>query len=276
MDKLRLSVEHGIVEYKRSTLSPVLVVLEAVRYKSVEGGDLLEQEHSLTELLVVVLVQRLVALGIIAPAKVEEKRDFPVADMQVNVILSDVNARVKVNPALRSHTAVKNIIMQVQLYNKENRKLKELLPTIKPEMRASFLKNFIGSFSDITGSIRRNYLSLLQEESATSAPSEGFSLGQMPLKDLAPLLTNQAKEFSRVRSTLCHAREEKFGTREILVGLYNSRHEAIRLIEQESAAYRVMCKQDEACVAGIADGFRVEVASMLERQIRGEPTASST
>jgi hypothetical protein len=278
MAKLRLSVEQGIIEFKRSTLSPVLSVLEMVRYKSLAVEEIVEQERALTLLLLSTLIQRLIALELVPVSKgqEQEKKEFPVDDMQINVILSDVGARIKANPTLRAHPAIKNILMQVQLYNKENRKLKELLPTIKPEMRASFLRNFIGSFNGITGSIRKNYLAVLQEEmEGRSGRDESFSLSLFPLKELGPLLTAQAKEFSRIRSTLAHARDEKYKTREILVRLYDQRQEAIRSIEQEVSVYRTICRvmprfELERCVAGIADGFRVEIALILEKQIKWE------
>ncbi len=280
-DSLRVSMEQGIVEYKRSTLSPVLAVLETVRYKNLVMEEIAEQEKLLTNLLFVILVQRLLAMEVIPLSRrPEEKKDFPVDDMQVNVILSDINARIKSNPALRAHPAVKNILMQVQLHNKENAKLKELLPTIKQEMRASFLRNFITAFSSITTSIRRNYQVLLREEAVEKLPEEeGFSLSILPLKELGPLLTNQAKEFARMRSTLAHAREEKYKTREILVNLYDQRQDAIRMIEQELAVYRSICVgfprfNQERCTLGIADGFRAEIIIVLEKQIKWEAPAS--
>jgi hypothetical protein len=281
VDRLRLSMEQGVVEFKRSTLSPILAVLETVRYKSLVMEEIAEQEKSLTALLFVVLVQRLIAMEIIPLSKQpEERKDFPVDDMQVNVILSDVNARIKSNPALRVHPAIKNILMQVQLYNKENGKLKELLPTIKPEMRAAFLRNFIAAFNAITARIRKNYLILLQEEMGAKSPEdEGFSLSLLPLKEIGPLLTNQAKELARMRSTLAHAREEKYKTREILVRLYDQRQDAIRMIEQELAVYRSICVgfprfSQESCTLGIADGFRAEIIGILEKQIKWEEPVS--
>ncbi len=276
VDPLRLSLEQGIVEFKRSTLSPVLSILETVRYKSLVGEEIAEQERVLTRLLLVVLIQRLIAMEMVPSAKAPERRDIDIDSMQVNVILSDLNARMKADPGLRANAAVKNILMQVQLYNKENRKLKELLPTIKPELRASFLANFTKTFDTIIGSIRKHYKGILQAEiAAMEAGQEPFSLQQVPLKDLGPFLTAQAKEFTRMRSTLAYAREEKYKTREILVRLYDQRQEALRMIEEEVRMYRVVCKRAprfeiEMCVLGIADGFRSQIIGILEKEIKWE------
>jgi hypothetical protein len=274
-ERLRFSVEQGIIEFKRSVLSPVLSVLETARFKTLETQEIADQERALTQLLFVVLLQRLLALEIVPLARGPEgKRDFGIADMQVNVILSDVNSRMKADPSLRARSEFKNILMQVQLYKKENQKLRELLPTIKPEMRTAFLGNFTKTFAEIIASIRRQYLSILEEEAeADKARQAGFSLANLPLKELAPLLTDQAKEFSRVRSTLAHARDEKYKTRETLVRLYDQRQEAIRLIEQEAKSYVRVCRDfaavgSETCVTRMADGFRSELVILLEKQLK--------
>ena len=276
-DTLRHSVEQGIVEFKRTLLAPVLVALEAARYKSLATDDLGVQEKSLAVLLFAVLVQRLFcmeALPLVRPH--EEKRDFGVDALQVGSILTDVNARLKANSGLRAHPAVKNILMQVQRYNGENQKMKELLPTIKPEMRTSFLGNFTRTFDEIIGSIRRHYAAILQEEASfIKARKEGFSLALVPLKELAPLLVSQAKEVSRFRSTLAHAREEKYKTREALVRLYDGRQVALKLVEEESKAYRRLCQRIQpddmdSSANAMATGFRDEVSSVMEKQGRRE------
>ena len=271
-ERLRHCVEQGIVEFKRVTLSPVLMALETARYRTIPPEDMAVQEKSLGVLLVTVLLQRLLCTEVLQMAKAPaDKRDFGVDALQVNAILADVNSRVKAAPDLRSHTAVKNILMQVQRYNLENQKMRELLPGIRTEMRTSFLANFTRTFDEIIGSIRRQYLSLLQEDAAREAArKEGFSLALMPLRDLAPLLASQAKEISRFRSTLAHAREEKFKTREALVRLYDGRQAILKLVEEEPKTYRLLCQrtgqQIDPCAQAMASGFRDELAGILDKQ----------
>ena len=279
-DKLKLSVEQGIVEFKRSLLSPVLVALETARFKSLAGEEMMAHERSLTALLLVILLQRLLCTELLPMARPpEEKRIFGVDSLQVGVILADVNARIKANPALRAQAAFKNILMQVQRYNGENQKMRELLPTIKPEMRTAFLANFTRTFDEIIGSIRRHYLSILQEEKAAEkSRQEGFSLSLMPLKDLSPLLASQAREVARIRSTLAHARDEKYKTREVLVRLYDGRQAVLKLIEEEGKVYRRICQRTlqydlEACSLAIACGFRDEIVGILEKQSKREEPA---
>ena len=276
-DALRHSVEQGIIEYKRTLFAPVLVALETARYSSLAPGDMGEQENSLAVLLLAILMQRLFCMESIPLVRPrDEKRDFGVDSLQVGAILTDVNARLKADPGLRGHPAVKNILMLVQRYNGENHKMRELLPTIKAEMRRSFLANFSRTFDEIIGSIRRQYSSILQEEaSVDKAQKEGFSLAQVPLKELAPLLAVQAREVSKFRSTLANAREEKYKIRESLVRLYDGRHVVLRLVEDELKTYRRLCQrvqQDDidGCANAMAMGFRDEVVNLLEKQGKRE------
>ncbi len=278
--KLRLSVEQGIIEFKRSMLSPVLVALETARYKSLNGDEMVEQESLLSALLFVIMVQRLLAADLLPRSRPRENgKGVNASSLEVGEIVSAVKARIKANPAVRAHPAIKNILVQVQVYNKENQKMRELLPMIKPEMRASFLANFSKTFGGIVGSIRRHYAAFLQEEATTSRNKQPeFSLAVLPLKDLAPLLATQAREAARIRSTLAHAREEKYKTREVLVRLYDSRHQVLGLIEDELKMYRKICRETlqydlDACAHEVAVGFRDQIVEILERQTRREQPA---
>ncbi len=144
---LRLSVEQGIIEFKRSMLSPVLVALETARYKTLDGEEMIEQEGSLTALLFAIMVQRLLAVDLLPRARPrEEAQQIATDTLEVGVIVEAVKMKIKANPGLRANPAIKNILVQVQVYNKENKKMRELLPMIKPEMRASFLANFRPDF----------------------------------------------------------------------------------------------------------------------------------
>jgi hypothetical protein len=274
---LRFCVEQGIIEFKRTLLSPVFSVLEAARFSTIASSELSTQERSLGVLLLVVLLQRLLCAETIPLARPPaEKRADGGEGPQVGIILADVNARVKADPGMRSQGAVKNILMLVQRYNGENQKMRELLPTIRPGMRTAFLANFTRTFDEIIGSIRRHYAALLHEEKAAEkARRETFSLSLLPLKDLAPLCAGQAKEIALIRSTLTHAREEKYKTRESLVRLYDRRQTALGLLDDEVREYRRVCmtaqpSNVESCTLGTASAFRDEIVLILERQGRKE------
>ena len=88
----------------------------------------------------------------------------------------------------------------------------------------------------------------------------------------------QAREIARIRSTLGHARDEKYKTREVLVRLYDGRQAVLKLIEEEGKIYRRLCQQTqqrdlEACSLSIANGFRDEIAGVLDKQGKREVPA---
>jgi hypothetical protein len=273
--RLRLSVEQGILDYKRGRLAPVLSGLETARFRTISQEEMAAHERGLAIMLLTVLVQRLIALDMLTPTQSPGgKPAVHVEGIPVDAILADLKARVKANPELRARSAVQNILVQVKLYNRENRTMRQLLPTIRPEMRTAFLGNFTRTFTQIIASIRRQYLALLEEQAASErAGHPAFALGLVGLKPLAPLLVNQARELARMRSTLGYARGDKYKTREVLVALYEGRHDALRLIEEERAMCGAICAAApqfgaEACLLGVVNGFRDEIIRIYERQLR--------
>ena len=63
LEKLQFSVEQGVVEYKRGSLSPLYQMLESSRYQT-PGMDVIDKQvHYSQALLYAVLIQRLIADG---------------------------------------------------------------------------------------------------------------------------------------------------------------------------------------------------------------------
>jgi len=280
--RLRLAVEGGIVEYKHAALAPVFTVLESARFKSLSQDDILALEKPLAMLQFAILAQRLIALDALPWRRPEaaEAPDFSVGQMNMNAILADLKARLAQAPALRAHAAVKNIMAQVQIYNRETAKMNELKATIRPEMQTAFMANFNKTFATALASIRRNYETILREEEERRLATERkdrFSLRDLPLKDLAPFLLSQAREVARLRSSLAHARDEKWKMREILVGLYDRRQEVIALMDRETSEYGRLCVDTPklapgACAREAPLGFRDELIALCDRQSRGTET----
>ena len=62
-------MEEGILEYKRALLRPVFLSLEGMQFASVSFAELELHDLPLANLLFVILLQRLVCSGVIAPAR---------------------------------------------------------------------------------------------------------------------------------------------------------------------------------------------------------------
>jgi hypothetical protein len=274
---LRLSVEEGSLEYKRALLRPVFLSLEGMQYHSVSFVELELHEQPLANLLFVILLQRLVCAGVIAPAKGKPAQVISTEHIPVDAILANLKQRIRQNPDFQKHPSVKNIIVQLTMYQKEKRKMEELLPGITADKHSTFRRNFQAVFQRIFASIRKNYGDLLVEEEALRREQEGHAdiLYQASLKSLVPLLNDQAKAMSRLRSTLAFARSDKYKTRAVLVSVYKDKDFFSGLLDREYAAYGRLC--DELgrssgldCPAALGRRLGGELVRVLEKLARVE------
>jgi hypothetical protein len=262
---LRLCVEEGILEYKGALLRPVFISLESMQYQSVSFVELELHDRPLENLQFVILLQRLVCSGVIAPAKGKSVGPISTEHIPVDAILANLKQRIRLNNDFLKHPAVKNIFVQVTIYQKEKKKMEDLLPTIKEEKRETFRRNFQEVFQKIFDSIRKNYADLLVEEEGRRLEQEGQSdiLYRASLKSLTPLLNDQAKAVSRLRSTLAFARADKYKTRAVLVSVFKDKAFFLGLMDKENAAYARLCAE-----LGRKSGL--DCAPVLGRRLGGE------
>ncbi len=280
--ELQAAVDVGLPEYKRTVLGPVFLGLEEMQYQSRTLEQLAAQDDPLTALVFLVMLQRMLCAGAIPLSRGRAAEAVDTRGIGVNQIIAEVKQRIQRSPDFQKHPAVKNILMQVAIYQRERRKMAELLPAIKEEKRDTFKQNFHRTFQRVFDSIRRNYADILAEEQTRKQArrSEGELLRRLPLKELVPVLTDQARGVSRLRSTLAFAREDKYKTRIILVGLYRDRASYLRLAEREESAYQALCGQigtGADCPQELSRRLREELVRALERIARaaedspGEP-----
>ena len=274
---LRLCVEEGVLEYKGALLRPVFVSLEAMQYQSVSFVELELHDRPLEDLLFVILLQRLVCSEVIAPAKGRTVGPISTEAIGVNAILADIKQRIRLNGDFQKHPAVKNIFVQVTIYQKEKKKMEDLLPTIMEDKRDTFRRNFQGVFQKVFDSIRKNYADLLAEEEARRLEQEGQTdiLYLASLKSLVPLLNDQAKEVSRLRTTLSFARSDKYKTRAVLVSVFKDRAFFLGLMDKENAVYARLCaelgrKSGLDCPPALGKRLGGELVRVLERLARVE------
>ena len=279
---LRLCVEEGVLEYKGALLRPVFVSLEAMQYQSVSFVELELHDRPLENLLFVILLQRLVCSGVIAPPRGRSVMPIPTESIGVNAILADIKQRIRLNADFQKHPAVKNIFVQVTIYQKEKKQMEELLPTIKEDKRETFRRNFQEVFRRIFDSIRKNYADLLAEEDSRRLEQEGHAdiLYQASLKSLVPLLNDQAKALSRLRSTLAFARSDKYKTRAVLVSVFKDKAFFLGLMDKENAAYARLCaelgrKSGLDCPAVLGKRLGGELVRVIEKLARGETPPQS-
>ena len=276
-EELRGAVEEGLIEYKDMILRRAFITLEAVQFQSVRFEELQAREQPLKDLVFIVLLQRLLCIGVIPLPKSKEGQGYSPDQLEVNAVLADIRNRIKRDPNFQKHPAVKNIFVQVALYQKEKKKMEELLPMIQAEKMDVFRANFGATFKRIIDSIKKNYSDILKEEESRRLDRENRKdlLQRVPLKDLAPFLQNQAQAVCRLCSTLAYAREDKYKTRGILVDLYKQKEEYFKRIESEQRVYRSLCAEiglmgSSDCPIRLNYRLRDELIHVLERMSKVE------
>ena len=273
IDKLRHAVEGGIVEYKRSSLSPLFRALESTKYQSLSQNDIEVQVVHTRSLLYLTLIQRLFfdgSLKFSVERKPEEK--ITTADLDLKSILKDINSRISDKPEFSNNPSVKWIHLQAGQYRKERETMQKLLPSVKPENREAFNQNFKKSFSEIFEKIKKSYLEILEEENPPSEENLNV-LARIPVKELLPNITAQCQCISNIRSTLSFVREEKYKTRAILTRLAEEKNKIHGLFDREMRKYGEFASSSgseenrERGEAAISRKLALEVIRVLEKDL---------
>jgi hypothetical protein len=264
--EIRLCVEEGIVEYKKGTLLPLFTFLDSLKYDS-RGLETLKAESTkLAPLLYSILMQRLICRGTIQLRKGKKGSDLKI-DKDIKEIIQEINEKVKENPGLNQHQAVKNIFMQMGMYKKELQDMKKLSPNIPPDKASAFFANFKGRFDTITQSIHENYASLLKEEQEKlREKSLANPLSAFDLLPLAKLCAAQAQQAARLRSTLNFAIKDGFRTREYLTNLLKEKASIMQPFDRESELYLSMGGSQKSGKR-IGKLFGAELIHVLEKQM---------
>lgn len=266
-EEVRLSVEEGIVEYKRKILNPLFSFAESMKYDSRGFDDLVSQAEKLSPLIYVLLLQRLIARGTI-PLKKEEISLDEDRKLGIKEIIQDVNDRIQTDQTVAMHQSIKNILAQVNLYKKELEEMKKMLPNIPREKGEAFSDNFKKTFADINKRIEENYSAYLREEIQKYHESLNTNpLAYTDVKSTGKLFLEQAYTISKLRSTLSFAESEGFRTRAVLVGIDDEKDELLQPFSRETAEYRKLTGT-EADAAALSKAFGNEIVHHLNKAVR--------
>jgi len=208
--------------------------------------------------LLVTMIERLFAAGAIGASGGEKSAPAGAATEELKVILADIMARVREEPALKTNKSVKLILTQLAIYQRERETMEKLLPNIKdPAKVASSRRNFHNTFRTIAQNIAKHYAQFLEEERQRTSQQGRLDLTALPWKSLLPLLTKESRELQRFRSTLDFALEGKYKVREICVHMFNEKKAFFQILDDESAALAKM-------VAGHPAGRQIHAALLAE------------
>lgn len=224
---LRLSVEKGVVEYKRSLLHSIMSHLGTLKYNSRAITDLGTTTDKSSYLTSLPVLQRLIALGLLHVPQTDQKESEEAMEAAENkakerpnikTIVSEVHNMINERPEIQKNNEVKRIFLQLKNYNNELAKKKSLEPNIPKEKKASFEENFRQVFEDIHQKIYNAYSTLLsREEEQSQSQSKLPLIKRYDFSRCDDVFRSQAEEASRLYHTLAFAIKERSQMREILL-----------------------------------------------------------
>jgi hypothetical protein len=249
---LRLSVEEGVAEFKKSLVHSIMTPLKSLKWDSKAISSLAEMIEKAAMLTLAPALQRLLALGYIRPAppreqqaeeqeeprQPQEARQMPA----IKEMVADVKERIKKKPELKNHQEVKRIFVQLKYYNNQLEKMRSLQPGIPKEKQQSFLANFRQTFDEIHERIYNAYTALLRElePPAPQKASRTPILKRYEIAPAEPLYRSQCEDAARLYSTLAFAERERYNMRELLLELVTGEGYYISSYDQELKKYRTI------------------------------------
>lgn len=271
IEPLQLTVESGVLEYKRSLLNETFRAIEDARYRSLSSVQILGIAKELGIYTYVTTLQRLMADGTIVirphhakpgdePAEAPEE-----PEIDIKQIIAEVQERVQQDAEVRTRQPVKNILMQLSRYSRELEQFKELTARTPADKRGGIAANFRKTTEEIFASIRRNYEQLAQEERAAIPTQPQHILLRIPIRKLSGLYLKQSKSAMEVRSGLLYAREEQYQTREMLLDLAEYHAPMMKQIDEEEAHYRELAGTERLAIQ-VARTWAQELEKKIGRE----------
>ncbi len=236
-DELRGSTMGGIVEFKKRVSGSVFNFLTRLTYTTPNQTEILGIEAELRVLIYVLCLQNQYATGQIKPAK---EAEGPLAGANsrnrppVEEVVAEVKARVLGNSELAKNPHVKNIFMEIQLYQKEFAQFAALSPQIPDDRAPTFFGNYKKRLDGILDNIHAHFRDIRMAEDAEMRKE--FQRQEEELfvaPELVKLLSQQAQELTKVRSSIFHALQEGYQIRNILLKLVERRDPFLALLEEE-------------------------------------------
>jgi hypothetical protein len=251
--RLRDSVEGGILEYKRSLLRSVLNPLKSLVYDSRALSGIKELAGMAGAAAWCCLQQRRIALGKVKPEAPHGDNSEEAGEPQQSAkehinptsLFEDVRSLFTEHPEFKDEPAGKMIMLQIKQYRQEMAKLKELLEKIPAEKRKPLRENFAYRLREILRKVQQGYDSLIDTLERKSSPEESegpilLRVDENRLAQMAKRFMQEAELYSRIRSVLLFAADEKFRSRQSLLSLEQVGGDLESVFILEAGDYRTL------------------------------------
>lgn len=221
-----------VLDYERRSYTHIYGFLSKLIRTTPTQNEFLSEESNIRVVLYGLGLQHAFATGHLR-SKPEEtaEAESPVTLQQ---IMADIQGRIQADPETAKIPSIKSIVFEFQAYKKEQTSFRELSPKISDERAPAFFTAYKQRVEQITQAIRNKYANLLSEETSDSRKARQASAEKELVNEaLAKVLSAQAQEISRVRSTLILAVQEGRGFREDMLKLGERRDITLSLVEEQ-------------------------------------------
>lgn len=235
-DELRGATMTGVVEWKRKAAGSVFNFLTRLEFTTPNQAEIMDAEAHIRVQLFVISLQTIFSTGQMKPAK---EAEGPLASANgktrpsIEELVSEVKARVSTKPELAKNPHVKNIFMEIQLYQKEFAQFSALSPTIPDERAPTFFANYKKRLDGILDNVHAHFRDIrLAEDDELRKEFARVEEDLFVAPELTKLLASQAQELQKVRTSIFHALQE-YKVRDALLKLVNLREPVLALFEEE-------------------------------------------
>jgi len=237
--ELRSATMAGIVEYKRRLAGSVFNFLTKLTFTTPSQNEILGAEGDVRVLLYVLCLQTQFVTGQAKPSK---EADGPLAGANsrnrppVEEVVAEVKSRMAANPELAKNPHVKNIFMEIQLYQKEFAQFSALSPQIPDDRAPTFFANYKKRLDNILDNVHAHFKDIRMaedEEMRKEFQKQEEEIFVVP--ELVKAVSAQAQALSKVRSSIFHALQEGYQIRNLLLKLVEGKEPFLALLEEELA-----------------------------------------
>ena len=266
--KLHISVEEGIIEYKKKVFAKSFSIINSLNFDTTALPLLKETANDINCLTYVILIQRLIAKKAVKPkiSQYKEIEKHYSAD-EVGEIIKEVQDEIKYHPDLKSNKNVTNILIQVQKYKKELEAFKKIMPNLPPDKQENFKINSKNTINDILAKLVTGYEALIKETSSgmqeKSRKNDIFE--DYDFTPIVELLKKQAEISDRIKATFNFADKERYKILETVRTLKSFEEKIKESLKKEYDYYHSV-SLSEAGRREVSRQFCFETIKILEKQ----------
>jgi len=272
IEKLHISVEEGIIEYKKKIFEKPFSIINSLNFDATAIPLLKEVSNDINCLTYVIILQRLISKKAVK-AKTSQDQDKEGSEIEkhysvaeVSEIIKEIQEETTKHPELKANKNVINILIQVQKYKKELESIKKIMPNLPPDKQENFKINSKNTINDILSKLVTSYETLINETNIKQdKPGNQNIFEAYDFSPIVDLLKKQAEISDRIKVTFTYADRERFKILETVRTLKTFEEKIKEYLKKEYDYYHSV-SLSEAGKRDVSRQFCLETIKILEKQ----------